>query len=355
MTRQESESDRRSVMYSGQENLGRYRALAEVAERSFSDEENLTIDEFAVVLKKTDQIADWRRQWRDRQLRRKLSAAANSGEDPNEVIPKPIQSQDQQNHSHCTERPGDAAGEDQRKASGRAWDEGSCRVLVRGFDWDTNEEQLARHMGTVGSVRRVKFCDTGSANVIYHRPDEATAAMNILDKSRIEGNARYIDVLPGGDLAEEKKLKGTEIAVREARELRGRRPMPSSSRALPPRIEGMDRDCNTIRCRNVSKRAGALPFVVPLASSARFQSLQCPRCDWVADSHGSLQAHERTEHSKAYRCGSCSQSFSNVEAVRRHSRSTRHQIDDVYANSDEAVVAISGDQCNEMLFQPAAL
>ena len=86
-----------------------------------------------------------------------------------------------------------------------------------------------------------------------------------------------------------------------------------------------------------------MPFVVPVASKARCISLHCSLCAWVADSHRSLQAHQRTEHSNAFRCTSCSKTFSDVDAVRRHSRSTRHQINNVHANSDEVVVASSDD------------
>ena len=86
-----------------------------------------------------------------------------------------------------------------------------------------------------------------------------------------------------------------------------------------------------------------MPFVVPVASKARCISLHCSLCAWVADSHRSLQAHQRTEHSNAFRCTSCSKTFSDVDAVRRHSRSTRHQINNVHANLDEVVVASSDD------------
>ena len=86
-----------------------------------------------------------------------------------------------------------------------------------------------------------------------------------------------------------------------------------------------------------------MPFVVPVASKARRIRLHCSLCAWVAQSHRSLQAHQRTEHSNAFRCTSCSKTFSDVEAVRRHSRSTRHQISNVHTNSDEVVVASADD------------
>ena len=87
-----------------------------------------------------------------------------------------------------------------------------------------------------------------------------------------------------------------------------------------------------------------MPFVVPLASKARWISLHCSLCAWEAHSHRSLQAHQRTEHSNGFQCTSCSKTFSDVEAVRRHSRSTRHHINNVHANSDEVLVASSDDE-----------
>jgi RNA recognition motif-containing protein len=87
--------------------------------------------------------------------------------------------------------------------------DGSTKVLVRGFDFGTTEEHLWAHMSNAGRVVEVHFVSNGSANVVFASPREASAALQMLDKTVIYGNQRFIDVLPGGDrAAEAKRFKG---------------------------------------------------------------------------------------------------------------------------------------------------
>jgi len=89
------------------------------------------------------------------------------------------------------------------------WEGGSPKVLVSGFDFDTDDEQLWAHMRTVGTVEEVHWVSKGSANVIYSSASEATAAIKQLDRTTMEGNSRFIDVIPGGDrAANAKRFKG---------------------------------------------------------------------------------------------------------------------------------------------------
>jgi len=83
----------------------------------------------------------------------------------------------------------------------RPLDSGTTKVYVRGFDFDTATDVLEAHMGQVGTVEEVKFVCKGSANVTYSSAQEATAAVETLQGTTIEGNSRYIDVILGGDLA----------------------------------------------------------------------------------------------------------------------------------------------------------
>eukprot|EP00746_Dinoflagellata_sp_MGD_P140886 gnl/MRDRNA2_/MRDRNA2_74072_c0_seq3.p1 gnl/MRDRNA2_/MRDRNA2_74072_c0~~gnl/MRDRNA2_/MRDRNA2_74072_c0_seq3.p1 ORF type:complete len:329 (+),score=57.18 gnl/MRDRNA2_/MRDRNA2_74072_c0_seq3:84-989(+) len=85
---------------------------------------------------------------------------------------------------------------------------GSTRVLVRGFDFDTSDEQLEAHMGKVGVIQELHWVSKGSANVVYSDATAATAAINTLHGTVIPGNSRFIDVIIGGDRAAEKKSKG---------------------------------------------------------------------------------------------------------------------------------------------------
>eukprot|EP00930_Biecheleria_cincta_P041485 TRINITY_DN2843_c0_g1_i1.p1 TRINITY_DN2843_c0_g1~~TRINITY_DN2843_c0_g1_i1.p1 ORF type:complete len:307 (+),score=60.64 TRINITY_DN2843_c0_g1_i1:50-970(+) len=89
------------------------------------------------------------------------------------------------------------------------WQGGSPKVLVDGFDFGTTDEQLLAHMGKVGTVVEVHWVGKGSANVVYSSASEATAAIQQLNRTTIDGNSRFIDVIPGGDRAvEAKRFKG---------------------------------------------------------------------------------------------------------------------------------------------------
>lgn len=72
---------------------------------------------------------------------------------------------------------------------------GNCLVFVRGFDFGTTDEQFEGHMSTVGTITNIKWVTKGSAEVTYSSPDEAAAAVEQLQKSTIDGNTRFIDVL----------------------------------------------------------------------------------------------------------------------------------------------------------------
>jgi len=70
---------------------------------------------------------------------------------------------------------------------------GSGRVLVRGFDFATTEEQLLAHMGQAGQIFKADWITDGSIEVVYQTRAAAQQAMG-LDKSTIAGNRRFIDV-----------------------------------------------------------------------------------------------------------------------------------------------------------------
>jgi len=72
-------------------------------------------------------------------------------------------------------------------------------VFVRGFDFGTTDEQFESHMSGVGSIEKVKWVTKGSAEVTYSSPEEAAAAVEQLQKTTIEGNSRFIDVLAKED------------------------------------------------------------------------------------------------------------------------------------------------------------
>jgi cold shock CspA family protein len=68
-------------------------------------------------------------------------------------------------------------------------------VYVRGFDFTTTDVQLQDHMSRAGTVQNVKRVCKGSAEVTYSSADEAAVAIDQLQKTTIDGNSRFIDVL----------------------------------------------------------------------------------------------------------------------------------------------------------------
>merc|ERR1719230_415151 len=70
----------------------------------------------------------------------------------------------------------------------------SGRVFVRGFDRTTTDEQLEEHCSSVGQVVKVFWVNKGNAIVVYKTKGQAKKAVDMLDKSTIDGNSRYITV-----------------------------------------------------------------------------------------------------------------------------------------------------------------
>eukprot|EP00929_Paragymnodinium_shiwhaense_P078579 TRINITY_DN4074_c0_g1_i1.p1 TRINITY_DN4074_c0_g1~~TRINITY_DN4074_c0_g1_i1.p1 ORF type:complete len:320 (-),score=92.00 TRINITY_DN4074_c0_g1_i1:203-1162(-) len=73
----------------------------------------------------------------------------------------------------------------------------TCRVFVRGFEYGTSEMQLAEHMAPAGSVEKIQMAGQGNAIITYSESDEAKNAVKTLNKSKIDGQSRYIDVIQG--------------------------------------------------------------------------------------------------------------------------------------------------------------
>merc|ERR1719401_817955 len=72
---------------------------------------------------------------------------------------------------------------------------GSGRVFIRGFDFNTTDEQFESHIGTAGKIHKIRWVTKGSAEVVFVKKAAAQKAANTLDKSQIPGNSRFIDVL----------------------------------------------------------------------------------------------------------------------------------------------------------------
>jgi len=72
---------------------------------------------------------------------------------------------------------------------------GSGKVLVRGFDFGTTDDELEGHMMAAGPIMSIERIENGSAIIVYRRQASAFQAAEILDKSIIYGNKRFIDVI----------------------------------------------------------------------------------------------------------------------------------------------------------------
>merc|ERR1712125_106326 len=73
---------------------------------------------------------------------------------------------------------------------------GAGRVFVRGFDFETSDEQLEGHMKKAGPIHTVHWVNKGNAVVVYKKKASAEKACNTLDNTTIPGNSRYINVSP---------------------------------------------------------------------------------------------------------------------------------------------------------------
>merc|ERR1712232_1060281 len=92
---------------------------------------------------------------------------------------------------------GKGGGKEKRKRTESHADEdpaGSCRVFVRGLDYNITDEQLESHMKKAGPIHTVHWAKKGSAVIVYKKKASAEKA-KALDKSTPDGCQRYIEVL----------------------------------------------------------------------------------------------------------------------------------------------------------------
>lgn len=68
------------------------------------------------------------------------------------------------------------------------------KVFVRGFDFDTTDEDLKAHFETVGEIKKITWLTKGSVVLTYGTTEDADQAVTSLDKSTIPGKDRYMDV-----------------------------------------------------------------------------------------------------------------------------------------------------------------
>eukprot|EP00929_Paragymnodinium_shiwhaense_P010455 TRINITY_DN11510_c0_g1_i1.p2 TRINITY_DN11510_c0_g1~~TRINITY_DN11510_c0_g1_i1.p2 ORF type:complete len:337 (-),score=74.58 TRINITY_DN11510_c0_g1_i1:323-1333(-) len=77
---------------------------------------------------------------------------------------------------------------------GREDPAGSGRVFVRGFDFDTSDDQFFNYMKTAGPIHDIHWVSKGSAVVVYKHRNSADKAVNTLNGTTLPGHGRYMDV-----------------------------------------------------------------------------------------------------------------------------------------------------------------
>lgn len=68
-------------------------------------------------------------------------------------------------------------------------------VLIRGFDFGTDDESIRKHCATAGQIVQIQKKGKGSVMVTYKSEVAAARAVAKLDQSIIPGNTRYIDAI----------------------------------------------------------------------------------------------------------------------------------------------------------------
>lgn len=70
------------------------------------------------------------------------------------------------------------------------------KVIVKGFDFGTEEKVVRAHCATVGDILSFNFVGSrgGTAVLEYESEDQVIKAIETLSKTTIEGNTRYIEV-----------------------------------------------------------------------------------------------------------------------------------------------------------------
>eukprot|EP00929_Paragymnodinium_shiwhaense_P104491 TRINITY_DN68952_c0_g1_i1.p1 TRINITY_DN68952_c0_g1~~TRINITY_DN68952_c0_g1_i1.p1 ORF type:complete len:357 (-),score=84.01 TRINITY_DN68952_c0_g1_i1:99-1169(-) len=80
-------------------------------------------------------------------------------------------------------------------------------VFVRGFDFGTTEEDVAGHCSQAGTVVSTEMQGKGACVVTFESSAEANQAVEILNRSTIGANTRYVDVKLNDSPAEPKRKR----------------------------------------------------------------------------------------------------------------------------------------------------
>lgn len=109
-------------------------------------------------------------------------------------------------------------GEGSKKRKGGGEPVNRAKVFIRGFDFDTTDEDLNAHFGTVGEITKITWLTKGSVVLTYGTTEAAAQAVTSLDKSTIPGKQRYMDVKIDDEGAKSSKAmkNGPDMAAMQA-------------------------------------------------------------------------------------------------------------------------------------------
>jgi len=67
-------------------------------------------------------------------------------------------------------------------------------IFANGFDFDTDDEVLKKHFGSVGEIKEFHFQSRGAAVITYEKASAASRAVDELHETTINGQSRYVVV-----------------------------------------------------------------------------------------------------------------------------------------------------------------
>merc|ERR1712106_950927 len=70
-------------------------------------------------------------------------------------------------------------------------------IFVNGFDFETDDDALTNHFGTIGAIEDHHFQSKGSAVITYVEAASAQRAVTKLDGTTMTGQKRYVAVKLG--------------------------------------------------------------------------------------------------------------------------------------------------------------
>lgn len=129
----------------------------------------------------------------------KFQKSGGSARAATEVVPPWLRGKEDRGSARAATGGGKAKGKGKGKGKrGDHRDEdppGAGRVFVRGFDIGTTDEELEGHMSAAGALHTVHWVSRHSAVVVFKKRASAEKAASKLDKTTIEGNGRYMDII----------------------------------------------------------------------------------------------------------------------------------------------------------------